>query len=242
MRWELVAKPPGFEERAEQAGAAWAAANPNAKRPKDYWSAFRPVLADGFRQLCAYSAMYEPVGTVDHFVSWNEDRARAYEWSNYRFASGWLNSSKQSVLSAEIIDPFTVEDGWFEILLPSLQLVPSPSVPEHQRARVTFVLERLHLGHDERVVRQRREWYRMYQDGELTLDGLAKKAPLNRCGSEKTAGSDLMAACFGMAALLPGASASFSKVGSGRRVSCASADRCRWTRPSSTCWTRPWPQ
>lgn len=40
------------------------------------------------------------------------------------------------------------------------------------------MLDRLHLGHDERVVRQRREWYRMYQEGELTLDGLAKKAPL----------------------------------------------------------------
>lgn len=40
------------------------------------------------------------------------------------------------------------------------------------------MLERLHLGHDERVVRQRREWYRMYQTGELTLEGLARKAPL----------------------------------------------------------------
>jgi hypothetical protein len=27
-------------------------------------------------------------------------------------------------------------------------------------------------------MRQRREWYRMFQEGELTLEGLAKKAPL----------------------------------------------------------------
>jgi hypothetical protein len=40
------------------------------------------------------------------------------------------------------------------------------------------MVDRLHLGHDERVVRQRREWYRMYQEGELSLDGLFKKAPL----------------------------------------------------------------
>jgi hypothetical protein len=44
--------------------------------------------------------------------------------------------------------------------------------------RAESVLERLHLRDDERVLRQRREWYRMYQEGELTLEGLEKKAPL----------------------------------------------------------------
>ena len=69
-------------------------------------------------------------------------------------------------------------DGWFEVLLPSLQLVATDAVPEVLRDRANFVLKRLHLRDDERVVRQRREWYRMYQEGELTLDGLRKKAPL----------------------------------------------------------------
>ena len=78
IRFQPIQKPQHFEERAEKAGAAWAASKPAAKRPKDYWSAFKPALADGFRQLCAYSAMYEPVGTVDHFVSWHEDRSKAY--------------------------------------------------------------------------------------------------------------------------------------------------------------------
>ncbi|HEX3482356.1 MAG TPA: hypothetical protein VHT91_45380 [Kofleriaceae bacterium] len=49
------------------------------------------------------------------------------------------------------------------------------------------MLVRLHLGHDERVVRQRREWYRMYQVGELTLDGLAGKAPLIAAAVRKQA-------------------------------------------------------
>jgi len=122
--------------------------------------------------------MFEPVGTVDHFVSWNEDRTRAYEWANYRFASGWINSSKQSLRAEEIVDPFQVEDGWFEILLPSLQLVASKRLPEEQRVRLDSVLKRLHLRDDERVMRQRREWYRMYESKELTIEGLARKAPL----------------------------------------------------------------
>ncbi|MFO0757500.1 MAG: hypothetical protein U0359_13470 [Byssovorax sp.] len=122
--------------------------------------------------------MYEPTGTVDHFVSIDEDRDRAYDWTNYRFSSGWINSSKKSLSSTQIVDPFDVENGWFEVQLPSLQLVLTDRVPAAFRGRAALMLERLHLGQDERIVRQRREWYRMYQAGELTFEGLVKKAPL----------------------------------------------------------------
>jgi hypothetical protein len=92
-----VGKPVGFEERVEARGAKWLSEHPNAKRPEPYWNEFRGYLADAFHDLCAYSAMYEPVGTVDHFVSWNEDKTRVYDWSNYRFAAAWINSSKLSL-------------------------------------------------------------------------------------------------------------------------------------------------
>ncbi len=178
IRFEPSPQPSTFAARAETRGAAWLASNPDTARPPDYWSEFKGALADAFKWLCAYSAMYEPVGTVDHFVSFDEDRARAYDWSNYRYASGWINSSKQALRSDEILDPFIVESGWFEIILPSLQLVTTDFVPAGYRNRAEFALKRLHLRDDERILRQRREWYRMYQDRELSLDGLAKKAPL----------------------------------------------------------------
>ena len=84
IHFERVPKPQGFANQVEEPGAAWLERHPNAKRPKDLWTQFKRPLADGFRSLCAYSAMYEPVGTVDHFVSWNEDKSKAYDWSNYR--------------------------------------------------------------------------------------------------------------------------------------------------------------
>lgn len=177
IHFELVLEPADFQSRARAPGKAWLVKHPTG-RPRDYWSPFRGQLADGFRNLCAYSAMRDLNGTVDHFVSCNEDRAKAYEWSNYRYASAWLNSSKQRLISTEILDPYLVEDGWFKIILPSLQLVLSETVPEALRAKAEFVLERLHLRDDERVIRQRREYYRMYQAGELSLDGLARMAPL----------------------------------------------------------------
>ena len=40
------------------------------------------------------------------------------------------------------------------------------------------MLQRLRLGDDERVIRQRRAWYELYQAKELTLEGLRKMAPL----------------------------------------------------------------
>jgi hypothetical protein len=186
IRFEPAPKPEGFAERVEARGQTWLTGNA-AGRPPDYWSEFKPQLAEAFRNLCAYSAMYEPVGTVDHFVSCDEDRSRSYDWANYRYAAGWLNSSKQALQSHEIVDPFAVEHGWFELLLPSLQLVVTDRVPAAWRARTERMLARLHLGHDERVVRQRREWYRMYQVGELTLDGLTKKAPLIAAAVRKQA-------------------------------------------------------
>lgn len=188
IRFEAVEKPVDFAEKVEGPGAIWLADHASG-RPRDLWSPFKPQLADAFRNLCAYSAMFEPVGTVEHFVSCDEDRTKAYAWSNYRYASGWINSSKNSLLSSEIFDPFEVGDGWFEILLPSLQLVATDRVPEGLRERAKFVLKRLHLRDDERVLRQRREWYRMYQDGELTLDGLRKKAPLIAAAVAKQQGN-----------------------------------------------------
>ena len=188
IRFDRIPEPPNFDTRARQPGLKWIRNHPEAKRPPPYWRPFKPELAAGFKQLCAYTAMYEPVGTVDHFVSIDADKSLAYEWNNYRFAASWVNSSKQT--ADAILDPFEVEDDWFEILLPSLPLVLSDNIPPEHQARAAYTLERLHLRDDERVLRQRREWYRMYQTGELGLEGLGKKAPLIARAVDKQAKAD----------------------------------------------------
>jgi hypothetical protein len=178
MRFERVPEPPEFDQKVRQRGNVWLAKNPEPrKRLPDYWSVFKSYLADGFGNLCGYSAMYEPVGTVDHYLSRKHYRHLAYEWSNYRFASGWINSSKKEI-DVQVLDPFEVQDDWFEIILPSLQLVLTDAVPPQECQRAEFTLERLHLRDDERVIRQRQQWYQLYLDGDLTLEGLEKKAPL----------------------------------------------------------------
>lgn len=172
-----VSAPPQFRQRCRDPGEAWLAANPDAKRPRDYWSQFKPHLADGFANRCGYSAMYEPVGSVDHFRSWDNHPELAYDWRNYRYAAEWINKSKQTA-DDDVLDPYEVQDAWFEITLPDLQLRVTDRVPAARRARATYTLTRLHLRDDERVIRQRRQWYKMFEEGKLTIDGLAIVAPL----------------------------------------------------------------
>lgn len=100
-----IPEPNDFDSRCRIRGKAWLGANP-IKRPKDYWSTFRHALAAGFTDRCGYCAMWISSGTVDHFVSCNEDRQQAYEWSNYRYVEGWFNSSKSKRLSSQLLDPF----------------------------------------------------------------------------------------------------------------------------------------
>ena len=180
-----IPEPHGFEVECRRKGQAWLAANRSAKRPKDMWSPYRLALAAGFSDRCGYGAMWISSGTVDHFVCCSEDLQRAYEWANYRYIEGWINSSKKKIPSTDLLDPFEVKDGWFEIDLPSLQLKLTDAVPAQCRWRAEQTLKRLPLRDDERVIRQRRAWYALYQSGDLSLEGLRQKAPLIAAAVEK---------------------------------------------------------
>ena len=171
-----IPEPDVFDDRCRNPGNVWLTKHASG-RPTDRWSPFRLDLAAGFVDRCGYGAMYIPSGTVDHFVSCSEDRSLAYEWSNYRYVDGWFNSSKNKHPSASLLDPFEVGVGWFEVDLPSLQLRLTEAVPPELRERAEFTLMRLPLRDDERVIRQRRAWLEMYEQG-TPLHLIEQKAPL----------------------------------------------------------------
>lgn len=177
-----VPEPAGFDERARRPGNAWLAANPGAARPRDLWSPFRAVLEEGFANRCGYTAMHHAVGTIDHLRSYKTNPELTYEWSNFRYAAAWINSAKKT---SEVLDPYEVGEGWFEVLLPSLQLVATDKVPPERRAIVERTLKQLPIAHDERVLKQRRVWLKMYQEGKLSLEGLRAMAPLIAAAEEK---------------------------------------------------------
>lgn len=176
---QKVPKPKRFDSDCGRPGNAWLRANPGSKRPKPFWIPFTEDLARGFGHLCGYCAMvdFTTGGTVDHYVSVNARRDLAYEWSNYRFASQTMNACKK-VADATVLDPYEVGPGWFQIILPSMQMRVTDRVPIALRAKAEFTIVRLGLRDGERVLRARRAWYAEYQAGHLPLETLRRYAPL----------------------------------------------------------------
>jgi hypothetical protein len=178
IRVAPAAEPPDFDARVREPGQRWLAKGVTADTP-GYWRRAARDLRRAFHDRCGYTAMWlSAPGTVDHFVSRDEDRSLSYEWTNLRYAAAGINSSKSALRSEQVLDPFEVGDDWFEIRLPQCEMVLTERCPAEYRARAETMLGRLGLGKGEDVVAYRREWYRMYQEGELTLDGLERKAPL----------------------------------------------------------------
>jgi hypothetical protein len=135
-------EPANFDEQVRQPGARWLAANPSVVRPRDFWTYCLPALREAFTNRCGYAAMYDPTGgTVDHYLSVKNHRAQTYEWNNYRFASDTLNKTKKNA-DAAVLDPHEIQVGWFEILLPSLQMRVTnfrpPDIAPHFGAKAGF--------------------------------------------------------------------------------------------------------
>ena len=176
----LQNEPATFDQRCRKRGRAWLAEHDDYDRPRDYWSEFEPNLREAFHGLCAYCAMKTMKCDVDHFrpVAVLKDEGNdelAYEWSNFRYGDGLLNRKKWTHI---ILDPFVVRDGWFEIQLPSLQLLATNAIPQQYRELATFTLKKLGLRDGEVIVRYRSEWFDLYRDRKITLAGLRDVAPL----------------------------------------------------------------
>jgi hypothetical protein len=121
--------------------------------------------------------MWDLNGTVDHFLSRNRHRHLSYEWSNFRYVSHWLNSSKQA-LDARVLDPFDVQDEWFEIVLPSLVMRLTRCVPARVRPLAEFTLRRLQLDDGDRVYDQRKIYYDEFVETGHPIGWLERRAPM----------------------------------------------------------------
>ncbi len=170
-------EPEDFDKRVRRPGENWRTRHPDRTDFPNYWKEVTEPLADGFKNLCAYSCMHVPLtgGTVDHFRSRSRYPHLAYEWSNYRYASPTMNSYKSN--REGILDPFEVVDGWFEIELASMQLVATSEIPPESRERAAYTLERLRLATGTKVVSVRRHYSERFISGG-TLDALGQDVPL----------------------------------------------------------------
>lgn len=137
-------------------------------------------MMDLYGQQCAYLAMHieKATGspTVDHFIPASKEWRLVYEWSNYRLSAACVNAKKKA--SLEVVDPFEVQAGWFELNLATFHVQRGRGAPDAQHAKIDSTLPLLNL----RECRQQREEYvRLYQLGPgnkgIDLAYLEKRAP-----------------------------------------------------------------
>lgn len=179
---ELVRQPglkalPGFKARR----AAWELkAPPRGRKPKlkRCWSECKDDLHREYGGVCAYCAFYigaiEGEATVDHFVASSTDLDLAYEWSNYRLASMTINRLKLDF--DDVIDPFEVEDGWFEIDFILLEVVPGKQLQPQVSERVRATIERLELWTGD-YQSSLLKWWNEWNTGAVTGDFIERNAP-----------------------------------------------------------------
>jgi hypothetical protein len=77
--------------------------------------------------------MWISSGHVEHFISQSaclecDQPHLAYDWANYRYIMPELNSRKGA--RPPLLDPFEVQEGWFEIVLPQLHLRVTERIPD----------------------------------------------------------------------------------------------------------------
>jgi len=181
-------EPELFHVNCREPGAAFLAEDPprDPHEKSEWWCQFQPDLAEHFSHRCGWTALAIGLeGDVDHYLACGDREGRpsphrhlAFEWGNYRYASGTINSRKGNLDDA-ILDPCEVDEGWFEIVLPNFVLIPTDRLPEVLRGKAETTIEKLKLFNDHKIRFSRWEWYsRYWNNGNPLMDLLQNDAPL----------------------------------------------------------------
>ncbi|GEM_PF-368880 len=183
MKFELQPEPEYFDEKVRKKGNEWLNKNPDVtdtNKYPDHWKFCKEDLAKEFNYLCAYSIIRirsVDIDTVDHYLSKDNYREQTYEWRNYRYANPKINSRKRKH-DNKILDPFEVEDDWFEIQLPDCQLIWTDNLPEDKKEKAELTIKKLKLNNAPDFLNYRQELYYEYIDGDISLNKLKREAPL----------------------------------------------------------------
>jgi hypothetical protein len=189
----------GFDVQVRRPGAAFLAVIPNPTsaqfKKKNYWNRAARELHAAYSGICAYTAMYlADQGSVDHFLPKTIHPHLAYEWNNFRLASGRVNSTKGNL--AGILDPFQIQDDWFHMDVPMCLLKPNPALGKALRDQVANTINTLRLNQDDNYVQERCNILMDFAREDVSLGFLQRRYPflakeVNRQGFSQTDLRDL---------------------------------------------------
>lgn len=180
IRVALAPEYPGFEAEVRVPGFAFLNDTPNPTseqfKKKNFWSRATKELHAAYSGICAYTAIYlTDQGSVDHFRPKSSHPQLAYEWSNFRLASGRVNGSKGNQI--DIVDPFEVEDDWFYLDVPACLLKANPSLDREIRNRINGTINSLRLNQDDSYVQDRCNILMEFARGDISGNFLMRRYP-----------------------------------------------------------------
>ncbi|MDO5580593.1 MAG: hypothetical protein Q4G69_05625 [Planctomycetia bacterium] len=177
-------EPSLFDVRIRQKGIAWCQRNnislncplPEGKKLKEYWRICLPAMRKIYHCFCAYTnILINPgEGTIDHFLPKNKYPKFAYEWTNYRLALPRINSRKKDC--EDVLDPFDIKDGWFQLDLITGFLYADPELPFQKRTQILQTINRLQLN-DSMYKQYRLRYIDDYIHGKISIQLLERDAP-----------------------------------------------------------------
>ena len=165
----------GFHKRIRMKGQQFLSScpRPTSKqfRKPQYWRDALEELRAAYNRLCAYTTR-ELVDTasVDHFKPKSKYPLLAYEWDNFRLARQKINSRKGE--SEDVLDPFEVQEGWFNLDLPSCLIKPGEHMGRNIENAVKTTIKVLGLNSDDRLVEERHRLLMSLADRQITLEYL----------------------------------------------------------------------
>jgi len=180
---EKQPEPDNFDERVRKRGQTFRSKIPNPGnsewKNKEYWREAIPDLRKAYSGICAYCCVWIPRTTgnssVDHFIPRSVAPHLAYEWDNFRLASATMNSRKSR--STDIIDPFLVEDGWFQLVFPEMLVIPNLQLPENIKKQVIKTINDILDLNDETLIEERFEFLQQFCYTPIRLPDLKRSAP-----------------------------------------------------------------
>lgn len=177
---KLKPEPPDFYEKVQCKGEAFLKRKPHANGSKlaPYWRSIIPELREAYSGICAYTChkIHGDTGSnsVDHFKSKSDYPQDAYKWENYRLVCGTMNGRKGKF--EDVLDPFTLQEGWFELHFPSLQVVPNKNLGKDEIGQVKATIKRLKLN-DYICIQGRKDRLQPYLNAKYPFCYLQEIAP-----------------------------------------------------------------
>lgn len=175
-------EPKDFDKNVRKRGQTFLTSCPAPKaedwKRRNYWKYANKDLYYGYNGVCAYTGEWFPLTTgtisVDHFQPKSLSPHLAYEWDNFRLTTPKTNNNKADYI---IVDPFTVESGWFVLLIPSCLIVSGENLTPSIQATVDFTIEKLKLNLDEDYVQRRLDIILDFISGDISLIFLQRHFP-----------------------------------------------------------------